>query len=373
MSWTYDYSNDMTELSQLTELLHLDRGEQAQYARVLERFPMRISPYYLSLADPADPDDPIGRMCIPSLTELQQEGSFDTSGEVQNTRLPGVQHKYRQTVLLLSTNQCAMYCRYCFRKRLVGLTADELNHRVDDAVAYIREHTEVNNVLISGGDALMNPDAILERYLRELTAIPHLDFLRFGSRVPVTLPQRIYEDIELLDLFRTYGKVKPIYVVTHFNHPREITDESRRAVRALQDCGVQFRNQTVLLRGVNDDPQTLGTLLSGLTSFGVNPYYIFQCRPVTGVKGRFQVPLLEGIRITAEARDMQNGFGKSVRYAMSHHRGKIEILGCLTGSSDRNTAVFKFQQARNDTDASTLFTRPLLPTDTWLDDDLNSF
>ena len=373
MSWNYDFSKDLTSPGQLSELLGLSKEEQAQYAEVLERFPMRIPPYYLSLADPSDPDDPIRRMCIPSLAELAQDGSFDTSGEAQNTRLPGVQHKYRQTVLLLSTNQCAMYCRYCFRKRLVGLTADELNHRVDDAVAYIREHTEVNNVLISGGDALMNPDAILERYLRELTAIPHLDFLRFGSRVPVTLPQRIYEDDELLDLFRTYSKVKPVYVVTHFNHPREMTDESRRAVRALQDCGVQFRNQTVLLRGVNDDPLTLGALLSGLTSIGVNPYYIFQCRPVTGVKGRFQVPLLEGMRITDEARDMQNGFGKSVRYVMSHHRGKIEILGLLPGFAGGSTALFKFQQARTDTDTNTLFTRPLLSTDTWLDDDLNSF
>ena len=182
-----------------------------------------ITPYYLSLVDPADTNDPIARMCVPSLNELNAEGDFDTSGEGFNTKLEGLQHKYSQTVLLLSTNQCAMYCRHCFRKRMVGLTTDELSRRVDEAVAYIKKHEKVTNVLISGGDSLMNPNSIIERYLKELTVIGHLDLIRLGSRVPVTLPERIYGDQEFLDMLPHYAKKKALYIVTQFNHPREIT------------------------------------------------------------------------------------------------------------------------------------------------------
>ena len=164
-----------------------------------------------------------------------------------------------------------------------------------------------------------------------------------------------------------YSDIKTIYVVTQFNHPRELTPEARCAVRALLDRGVQVRNQTVLLRGVNDSPDVLGELFAGLTRAGISPYYIFQCRPVTGVQNRFQVPLLDGIRIVDEAKGLQNGFGKGVRYAMSHPRGKIEIIGTL---SDRQT-IFKFHQNKYPEDASRIFTRALTPDSRWLDDELN--
>ena len=154
-------------------------------------------------------------------------GSFDTSGESSNTKLDGLQHKYKPTVLLLSTNVCAMYCRHCFRKRLVGLSDSELLEVADEAIAYISSHKEVNNVLVTGGDALMNPNHVIERYLSGLTAIDHLDLVRFGSRLPVTLPERIYGDPELLGLFEEYGKRKTLIVVTQFNHPRELTEEPR--------------------------------------------------------------------------------------------------------------------------------------------------
>lgn len=367
MSWKAELQNSFRTADQLAELLHLTPEEKERYAAVIRRFPMLIPPYYLSLVDPADPADPIGKMCLPSLEEFVPGGSFDTSGEAGNTKLDGLQHKYAQTTLLLSTNQCAMYCRHCFRKRMVGYSEEELNRRVDEAVEYIKSHPEINNVLISGGDSLMNPNHIIERYLRELTAMERLDFLRFGSRVPVSFPQRITEDEELLSLFETYAKRKPIYLVTQFNHPREITPQSTEAVRRLLDCGVQIRNQTVLLRGVNDSGEVLGDLLSLLPSIGVSPYYIFQCRPVTGVKGHFQVPINEGIRIVDDAKSRQNGFGKSVRYTMSHPRGKIEIVCQLpTGET-----VFKFHQSKAAADQCSVFTRKLSPTDMWLDADLN--
>lgn len=328
---------------------------------------MLITPYYLSLVNTNDPDDPIGKMCIPSLNEFDPGGSFDTSDEASNTKMDGLQHKYRQTVLLLSTNRCAMYCRHCFRKRMVGYSEAELNKRVDDVVEYVKKHHEVTNVLITGGDAFMNPNHILERYLKELTEIEHLDFIRFGSRVPVTFPKRIYDDQEFLDIFSKYAKRKTLYLVTQFNHPREITDQAIKAIQALISRGVQVRNQTVLLKGVNDDPKTLGALLAGLTRIGVVPYYIFQCLPVTGVKGRFQIPINEGMKIVDQAKSYQNGFGKAVRYVMSHPLGKIEIVCQL----DNGGTLFKFHQNKYPSDQSRIFTRKLSKKDTWLDENLN--
>ena len=367
MSWQEELRNGIRTAEQLAPLLGWSPEETAERAAIIRRFPMLITPYYLSLVDTADPCDPIGKMCIPAPAEFEEGGSFDTSGEAENTRIEGLQHKYSQTALLLSTNQCAMYCRHCFRKRMVGLSEEELNKRVDEVVEYVGGHREITNVLISGGDALLNPNRILERYLRELTAMEHIDFIRFGSRTPVTLPERIYGDPELLELFETYGKRKALSVVTQFNHPRELTEQARQAVQALTRRGVLVRNQTVLLRGVNDSGETLGALLSGLTRWGAVPYYIFQCRPVTGVRSGFQVPLRQGLRIVDEAKSRQNGFGKAVRYVMSHPLGKIEIV-C---QSPEGEALFKFHQSKYPADSARAFSVKLDPGDTWLDEDLH--
>lgn len=368
MSWQEELRNGIRTAEELAPMFGWSPEETAKRAAVAERFPMLITPYYLSLVDPSDPDDPIARMCVPTLDELDPSGTFDTSGEASNTKLDGLQHKYKQTVLLLSTNQCAMYCRHCFRKRMVGLTEDELNHRVDEAVEYVKSHESVTNILITGGDAFMNPTGIIERYLRELTAIDRLDFIRFGSRMPVTLPERIYGDQQFLELFRYYAQRKALYLVTQFNHPRELTPQAVKAVRAMTSCGVQVRNQTVLLRGVNDSGEVLGELLSGLTRIGVAPYYVFQCRPVQGVRQRFQVPIEEGLRIVDDAKARQNGFGKSIRYVMSHPLGKIEILCKLPNSE----TAFKFHQSKNESDSARLFTQRLSARDTWLDEDLQA-
>lgn len=334
--------------------------------QVTDLYPMRIPQYYLDLIDKNDPNDPIARMCIPSVAELSQSGSFDTSGEQKNTKQRGLQHKYRQTALILSTNICAMYCRHCFRKRMVGLTTEEMAHQLDQAVDYVKRHPEITNVLISGGDSLMLPNQIIDRYLQEFSALDSLDLIRFGTRVPVVFPERI--DQELISIFKSYIHTRQIYLVTQFNHPRELTPQAITAVKSFIEIGVQVRNQTVLLRGVNDRPTILGSLLSGLTKIGVVPYYIFQCRPVTGVRERFQVPLLDGIRIVDHAKNMQNGIGKGVRYAMSHPRGKIEILGTISD----NQALFKFHQAAHSRDNSRLFTAQLTPKSTWLDENLNA-
>lgn len=366
MRWKEELKNSIYTADQLCSALDLPETEIPGYDQIISRFPMMIPPYYLSLIDPSDPADPIARMCVPSNLELDPSGTFDTSGEGDNTKQEGLQHKYPQSVLILSTNVCAMYCRHCFRKRLVGLSDAELNKQVDAAVAYVRSHPEVTNVLVSGGDALMNPNYIIRRFLEELSDIDALDLIRIGSRIPVVLPMRIYEDEELLAIFRDCAARKALYLVTQFNHPREITMEAERAIQAVKDCGVQVRNQTVLLRGVNDKGQTLGLLLRRLTQIGVVPYYIFQCRPVTGVKGQFQVPLREGAQVVDAAKNLQNGIGKSVRYAMSHPRGKIEILGSLSDDE----MLFKFHQNKYPEDAARIFTRQVSPDSTWLDEDL---
>lgn len=332
--------------------------------QIQNRFPVHVNPYYYSLIKHSDPDDPIYKMCIPSVFEANRTGSFDTSGERSNTVMKGVQHKYPDTLLILSTNRCAMYCRHCFRKRLVGLSEPETDFcsGIEEIIAYINKHKEINNVLISGGDAFLNTNAVISQYLKHLTRIPHLDFIRFGTRTPVVLPQRITSDSELVSILEKYSGIKHIYIVTQFNHPNEITYESIAAIKTLQRKDIFIRNQTVLLKGVNDSGTVLGELLRKLTAIGVDPYYIFQCRPVTGVKDHFQVPLKRGAAIVQEAVRNQNGFGKSCRYMLSHEKGKIEIVGQVS----EDLMCFKFHRAKNRENVGRVFVKSVTDSQCWL-------
>ncbi len=363
MSWDKWMKNRITNADELFEIVDCTEDEQKLLRSILEQFPMSVPKYYFDLIDLNDPDDPIRKMCLPSAAEANMTGSFDTSGEGDNTVITGTQHKYRETALILSTSSCAMYCRHCFRKRLVGLSDKEVLSHFEELIGYIRTHEEISNVLISGGDAFLNSNENIERFLEVLCEIGHLDFIRFGTRTPVVLPARIYEDEELLNILEKYGKKKQLYVVTQFNHPRELTAESKRAVDALLSRGVGFKNQTVLLKGVNDKPETLAELMRGLTAFGIAPYYVFQCRPVSGVGTQFQVPLREGYKIIDQAKGRLNGPAKCFRYAMSHPTGKIEILGSLGG----NEMLFKYHQAKYDKDSARIFTAPVADGQAWLD------
>lgn len=347
-------------------MLGLNEADSAQMARILAQFPMSVPRYYLSLINWDDENDPIRKMCIPSVRETDLSGSFDTSGEASNTVVVGMQHKYHATALILSTNRCAMYCRHCFRKRLVGLSDAEIASHLDEMIAYIKEHKEISNVLVSGGDAFLNDNEVIEEYLSRLCEIDHLDMIRFGTRVPVSFPQRVTSDPDLIALLKKYNEKKQLFVITHFNHPNEITPESTAAVHAILSAGIPIRNQTVLLHGVNDDSEVLGTLLRRLIRIGVIPYYVFQCRPVSGVKNQFSVPFLRGIQVVEGAKRMQNGQGKSLRYALSHPTGKIEILGTAGG----NRMLFKYHQAKYDKDAGRMFTMDLDENQTWLGDDI---
>lgn len=362
MGWKEILRNNYQSGEEVKEFLRLSEEEVRIIDQISEKYPMFTNEYYLSLIDPNDPNDPIRKMSIPSAWELESGGETDTSGESENTLLPGMQHKYTQTVLILSTNQCSMYCRHCFRKRMVGLSDDEVAFQLDNMVSYLREHPGINNILISGGDALLNSNQRIEEYLQKFTPLEQLDLIRFGTRLPVVLPQRIYEDEELLSILERYNEKKQLYIVTQFNHPKEVTSEAIRAVKALMKLGIVVKNQTVLLKGINDDPQVLGELLLRLTACGVVPYYIFQCRPVRGVLNHFQVPLERGCKIVDQAKAMQNGQGKCVRYSMSHITGKIEILGKLPSGE----MVFKYHQAKDPQNANRVFVQKVEPDQCWL-------
>ena len=364
ISWQEELGHNITDARELTDLLHLTPEETAHMEDILAQFPMSVTRYYLSLIDwSLGEEDPIRKMCLPSVHEKNIEGTFDTSGEAHNTVLRGVQHKYRETVLILSTSACSMYCRHCFRKRLVGKQEEETGPDIGAAAEYVKAHPQVNNVLISGGDAFLNPNSVIQDYLETFSPVEQLDFVRFGTRTPVVFPMRISSDSELLDLLDAYNRKKQIIIVTQFNHPREVTAEAIAAVQALLYRGIVVKNQTVLLSGINDKVETLAQLFRKLTSIGVVPYYVFQCRPVAGVKTQFQVPLIRGLEIVEKARGMQNGQGKCFRYAMSHPAGKIEIAG----SAGNGDVILKFHEAKKPEYSGRLFRAHFRPDQCWLE------
>lgn len=359
-NWKERLEKCYRSVSELKDRFSFSDEEVSRLMEIEEKYPVCIPEYYLDLIDVDDRRDPIRKMCIPDAMEFSSGGEKDTSGEADNTVVQGMQHKYSQTALILSTNQCAMYCRHCFRKRLVGLSSEEIASHLPEMRDYVSSHTEINNVLISGGDAFLNSNEVIERYLKTFMPIENIEFIRFGTRTPVSFPYRITEDEELLRILERYGRDKSIIIVTQFNHPKEISEEAVKAVKLLLSAGCMVRNQTVLLKGVNDSSDVLSTLMNKLVSTGVMPYYIFQCRPVEGVKNQFQVPLVKGVSTVDEGKNRMSGPAKAIRYVMSHPRGKIEILGRVG-----DELLFKFHQAKYKEDEARIFTRPVVMDECW--------
>lgn len=364
MSWEVLLQDSISTIEELTQFVDVNDKDRKELEKICQDHPIRISKYYLSLIEKNNADDPIRKIAVPLTHETHMAGQYDTSGERVNTVLPGLQHKYSQTALILATNECAMYCRHCFRKRLVGVNTEEVIQDLPSAVDYIRSHVEINNVLITGGDPFVLPNERIEEFLTALAPIEHLDYIRFGTRVPVTFPKRILSDENLLSILQSHSNKKQrLYVVTQFNHPKEITKKSTQACKQLQEAGIIVSNQTVLLKGINDDSDVLARLQRGLVQIGVVPYYVFQCRPVKRVKKQFQVPLYEGCKIIEETWAKLDGHTKRFRFIMSHPSGKIEILGMRDGEF-----LFKYHQAKNPKDYGRIFTRRVDRTATWLDD-----
>ncbi len=366
MSWKDYLKDSIVSTEELENNMDITKEEKEALKSIAERHPMRITRYYYDLIDWTDKNDPVRKLSVPAMGELDTSGDYDTSGEASNTKMPGFQHKYKTTALVLSTNVCYMYCRHCFRKRMVGYSTEEIMSRMDDSAKYVRDHDEINNVLITGGDSFTLSNKVIEEYLKNFSDIEHLDFIRFGTRVPVVFPHRIYMDEELLQMLEKYNEKKEIIIVTQFNHAKEITEEAKKSIKALKKAGLTIRNQTVLLKGINDNPDDLAELLNKLTSVGVHPYYVFQCRPVKFVKNHFQLTLYEGVKIVEEAKKKMNGLGKGFRYAMSHPRGKIEIFGV-----NDDKMIFKFHQNKYEEDAGKVFLKELNKEARWLDEDLN--
>ncbi|MFV0349552.1 MAG: KamA family radical SAM protein [Halodesulfovibrio sp.] len=335
MNWREELSNNVTTIDQLKAHAVFSAEDEEELRKVVEVHPINIPRYYLGLINRDDPQDPIRRMCFPSTEELVVAGSMgatttDPYGDDKHDKGNGVLHKYDYTALVVATEFCAMYCRHCFRRRIVGRRSDQVLKDFSGALQYIAEHPEITNVILSGGDPLMLPTPVLRRMLMSLAEIEHLDFVRIGSRVPVTFPVRLFEN-ELIELLQEFNERKPLYVATHFNHVREITPTSAGAIRRIRQCGATINNQAVLLRGVNDTAPDLVDLMNGLLGIGVNPYYLYQCMPVSRVRHHFQIPLKQGIEIVDRARADLNGYGTRFKYIIGHDVGKLEICGMIDG------------------------------------------
>lgn len=353
----------MRYFTKIRQVEHLDAREREQLAAVTDEFVFRANDYYLSLIDWNDPDDPLRKIVIPDLSELIEYGRLDPSDEAANYVAKGCQHKYTTTALLLVSEVCGAYCRFCFRKRLFKDEVHETSLDIQEGLAYIAAHPEINNVLLTGGDPLMLSARRIDQILTALRAIPHVKIIRLGSKIPAFDPMRIYEDEKLLAALSRHSRPDArIHVMAHFNHPRELTEQALRAVAALQEAGVVVVNQSPVLRGINDSAVVLGELLDRLSWAGVTPYYFFQNRPVAG-NAAFVVPLAEAYEIVEGAKARTSGLGKRVKFVMSHSSGKIEVLAV-----DGGKIYLKYHQARKPEDIGRFMVFNLPPGAAWFDD-----
>jgi lysine 2,3-aminomutase len=302
--WKWQFRNRITRVEQLTQFIPLSAEEQAQLRLVTMRYPLSVTPYYLSLINPDDPDDPIRKQAIPSPMEMTMGsmGLEDPLDEKKDTVVPGLVHRYPDRVLLVFTDICPMFCRHCTRKRewrnggWVRSPAE-----VDAMLDYIGQHKAVRDVIISGGDPLTLSTRLLENIISRLRNIKHVEIIRIGTRFPVVLPQRI--DNELCSMLAKYG---PIWLNTHFNHVREITPEAAEACDRLLRSGVPVNNQSVLLRGINDSVEAQTGLCHGLLKIKVRPYYLFQCDEVQGTE-HLRTPVETGMKIIEGMRGHTSG------------------------------------------------------------------
>jgi KamA family protein len=316
-------------IRELTDVARMYPLDMKSLEAVTARFPFMANTYCLSLIDWSDPEDPIRRLVIPSMEEIDNGwGDMDASCESHYQVTPGLQHKYHDTAVMLVTDSCFGYCRYCFRKRLfTKYRENEILKDTSIAVRYIKNHSEINNVLVSGGDPLMLSTASLRKIITALREIKHVDIIRVGTNAAAFNPYRIIDDPELPAMISEFSTTeKRIYFMLHFSHINEITPAAIKAVNILLKSGAILCNQTPLLRGVNDDPRLLAELFKKLASIGVAPYYVFQVRPTVGNRP-YALPLVESYQIFEESQKYIAGTAKRARFVMSHSSGKIEVIG----------------------------------------------
>jgi lysine 2,3-aminomutase len=303
--WRWQLRHRVTRLEQLQEILQLTPEETEGIKQSKGRLALAVTPYFVSLMDPSNPNCPIRRQAVPRIEEshLSSKDMVDPCGEDKDSPVQGLVHRYPDRVLLLVTDQCATYCRYCTRRRLVGSHEQPIPQgNLEEALKYLRTHRKVRDVLLSGGDPLLLENERLEEILSQLRAIPHIELLRIGTRVPVTLPQRI-----TVGLVRTLKKYHPLMISIHFTHPKEITDAVKKACNELADGGIPLGSQTVLLKGINDKPYIMKKLVHELLKIRVRPYYIYQCDLAMGTE-HFRTSVATGIQIIEKLRGHTTGY-----------------------------------------------------------------
>lgn len=328
--WQQQLKDGLIDVAELAERFNLD---PQVLAPVVERYPLRISPHILNLIE--TPGDPLWRQFVPDPRELEEGGLVDPLGEENLSPVPSVVHRYPDRALFLVSGSCASYCRFCTRKRKVGCAGSSPSFReLRAGIEYIAATPQIRDVLFSGGDPLLLPDAILGDLLNRIHQIDHVDIIRIGSRVPLTLPERITP--QLCQLLKRFA---PLYLNTHFNHPRELTAEALAACSLLADHGIVLGNQTVLLKGVNDDPMVMQELFFKLLRMRVRPYYLHQMDLVRGGE-HFRTSLATGLEIMASLRGPVSGLA-SPHYVVDllGGKGKIPLLPEAITRSGASTRI----------------------------------
>lgn len=304
--WRWQNRNRIRSLEQLERMIRVTDEERSAIARHHGPLPVGITPYYMSLIDPVDALQPLRRTAVPTLAEFDRTPGEeeDPLGEDGHSPVPGLVHRYPDRVLLLVTNFCSVYCRYCTRARLVGASGERALRKadIDRAIEYIEQTPAVRDVLISGGDPLSLDEDRLEYVLSRLRAIKHLEFIRIGTKQPVVQPMRVTPT-----LTRMLRRYHPLWMSLHFTHPAELTPEVAEACGRLADAGIPLGSQTVLLRGVNDDVGTLKALFQGLLKIRVRPYYLYQCDPISG-SSHFRTSVDKGLELIAQLRGYTTGY-----------------------------------------------------------------
>jgi len=303
--WKWQVSHRIETLEDLKKCVNLTSSEEEGVKQSLKTLRMAITPYYLSKINLDNPNCPIRKQAIPTIAELHNSVAdlFDPLHEDEDSPTPGLTHRYPDRVLFLITDQCSMYCRHCTRRRFAGQhDAESPTERINKAIEYIKNTPAIRDVVLSGGDALLVSDNMLETIISKLCDIPHIEVIRIGTRTPVVCPQRITDN--LCDMLKKYH---PIWLNTHFNHPSEITPEAKIACEKLANSGINIGNQSVLLRGINDCPNIMKKLVCELVKIRVRPYYIYQCDLSMGLE-HFRTPVSKGIEIIEHLRGHVSGF-----------------------------------------------------------------
>ncbi len=331
--WRWQMANAATEVDQLLPWLTLTAKEKAAMAAAAGRFPMLATPYYLSLAQSSTPRDPILRQCLPSADELGNDaGVPDPLGEEANSPLPGLVHRYADRALLILTSACATRCRHCLRKRLWDHTGRTLSRQqVKTALNYVAEQKGIREIILSGGDPLLLDEEFLDGLLAAIFQIGHVEIVRIGSRLPVVLPQRLTPEF-----CATLGRHGPVWLATHFNHPHELTEAAAGACLHMLKAGVPVLNQTVLLKGVNDDAEVIRRLNTGLLRMRVKPYYLFHGDPVAGAS-HFRTGIAAGLEILDSLRGATSGLAvPTFAIDLPEGGGKVPLTPDYAAGTDPN-------------------------------------